>query len=62
MNEASRKIDFYGRDFTVTPDVLIPRPETEILCDEALRLASGILSERKALGNSTPLRVSPHLQ
>lgn len=29
--------DFYGRLFRVTPDVLIPRPETEILCISALR-------------------------
>ncbi len=31
--------EFFGLEFEVTPDVLIPRPETEIIIEETIRLA-----------------------
>jgi len=31
--------DFFGREFRVTPDVLIPRPETEVLIEAALEVS-----------------------
>lgn len=34
--------EFYGRDFNVTPDTLIPRPETELLVDLALERARSL--------------------
>ncbi|MCX7174964.1 MAG: peptide chain release factor N(5)-glutamine methyltransferase [Proteobacteria bacterium] len=36
--------EFYGRDFAVSPEVLIPRPETELLVDLAVSSLRGIRS------------------
>ena len=38
MNEDSQKVNFYGRDYVITSDVLIPRPETEMMVDAVLNL------------------------
>ena len=38
--------EFYGLDFDVSPDVLIPRPETEILVECAINILSRLENPR----------------
>lgn len=52
------KADFCGFRFSVSPSVLIPRPETEILCREAIKFGSRIHRSRIPYGkNAAPVRV-----
>jgi release factor glutamine methyltransferase len=44
------KTEFMGLEFKVTPTVLIPRPDTEILVETALRYAVDKVSSEKATG------------
>lgn len=41
VQHITRRQEFYGRPFEVSPAVLIPRPETEHVVEEALRAAAG---------------------
>ena len=49
--------EFCGLRFKVSPDVLIPRPETELLCREAIKVGSRMQRMRKAYGDAYPVRI-----
>ena len=49
--------EFCGFRFKVTPDVLIPRPETELLCREAVKTGTGMQRMKMTKGDSIPVRV-----
>ena len=42
----TRRQEFYSLEFEITPDVLIPRPETEILVEQAVKILSQLESPR----------------
>lgn len=52
------KVEFCGREFSLTPAVLIPRPETELLAREAVKIASRIRRMRVPFGKKAePVRI-----
>ena len=50
--------EFYGRTFKVDPAVLIPRPETELICRDAIKLGMRVFRMRSPYGkNAEPVRI-----
>lgn len=49
LQYVTNKAYFYGREFNVSPDVLIPRPETEFLCRTVLDVADKLLKAPRIL-------------
>lgn len=50
-------VEFYKLKFKVTPDVLIPRPESELLVDEVIRFANHPERAKQVEGSITVLDV-----
>ena len=53
------KQSFYGLDFLVTPDVLIPRPETELLVEEAINWLASHPASRTLIDIGTGSGIIP---
>ena len=50
--------ELHGRTFKVDPAVLIPRPETELLCRDAIKLGMRVYRMRSPYGkNAEPVRI-----
>jgi len=53
--------EFYSLDLAVTPEVLIPRPETELLVELALRLAPSSVLDLGTGSGAIALAIKKHL-
>src|SRR5262249_36812053 len=58
----TKRQEFYGREFRVTSDVLIPRPETEHVVEVALEVARGAPRVLEIGAGSGALPVTPQLE